>query len=53
MSNKVFSKNDFNSDNGMLTKVWGPPLWYFLHTISFNYPIYPTKEDQKNYYNFF
>ena len=37
----------------MLTKVWGPPLWYFLHTISFNYPTNPTVEDQKNYYNFF
>ena len=53
MSKSVFSENDFNSDNGMLTKVWGPPLWYFLHSISFNYPINPTTEDKKNYYNFF
>lgn len=53
MIKPVFSDSDFNSDNGMLTKVWGPPLWYFLHTISFNYPIKPTYENQKNYYNFF
>ena len=28
----------------MLTAVWGPPLWHTLHTISFNYPIKPSKE---------
>jgi len=29
----------YNSDEGMLTKVWGPPLWHVLHTISFNYKV--------------
>lgn len=53
MEGTVFSNSDFNNNNGMLTKVWGPPLWYFLHTISFNYPIKPTSQDKKNYYNFF
>ena len=28
----------------MLTSVWGPSLWHSLHTISFNYPVKPTKE---------
>jgi hypothetical protein len=29
---------DPNVDNGMMTKVWGPPGWLFLHSISFGYP---------------
>ena len=33
----------------MLTSVWGPSLWQYLHTMSFNYPVKPTKEDKKNY----
>ena len=49
---RVFSKEHYNSDNGMLTSVWGPPLWHFLHTTSFNYPIKPTKADKIHYKNF-
>ena len=29
-----------------------PSLWHFLHTMSFNYPVHPTKEDKMNYMNF-
>jgi hypothetical protein len=29
---------DANRDNGMITKVWGPPGWLFLHCITFGYP---------------
>lgn len=50
--NNTFNKDDFNSGDGMLTSVWGPSLWHVLHTISFNYPVKPTKVDKKNYYNF-
>ena len=53
MSDNVFSDKDFNSPDGMLTSVWGPPLWHSLHTISFNYPVEPTKKDVENYYNYF
>lgn len=49
---KVFKKNDFTSSDGMLTPVWGPGLWHFLHTISFNYPVNPTKENKKQYKDF-
>ena len=52
MSN-IFSNDDFNSNDGMLTYVWGPALWHTLHTISFNYPVKPTKEQQKDYCDFF
>ena len=48
----VFKEDDFNSSDGMLTYVWGPSLWHFLHTMSFNYPVKPTKEDKVNYMNF-
>ena len=44
-----FNNSDFESNDGMLTYVWGPPFWHFLHTMSFNYPIYPTNEDKDKY----
>ena len=49
---RIFKKNDFNSGDGMMTKIWGPIAWTFLHTISFNYPVNPTDEDKKNYMNY-
>lgn len=48
----VFTKKDYNSGDGMLTTVWGPSQWHFLHTMSFNYPVNPTKEDKQNYRNY-
>lgn len=29
---------DPNVDNGMMTKVWGPTGWLFLHCVTFGYP---------------
>ena len=49
---KIYTKKDFASGDGMLTSVWGPSLWHYLHTMSFNYPNKPTREDKKNYKNF-
>lgn len=49
---KVFSKKDYSSGDGFLTSVWGPPAWFFLHTISFNYPVNPTEEQKKQYKEF-
>jgi hypothetical protein len=51
MSN-IFNENDYNSNDGMMTSIWGPALWHTLHTISFNYPVNPTVEQKENYYNF-
>lgn len=42
----------YESKNGMLTKIWGPPMWHTLHTISFNYPTIPTPADKKRYRDF-
>jgi len=49
---RVFTKKDYNSGDGMLTSVWGPPMWHYLHTMSFNYPVHPSPSDKKHYMNF-
>jgi len=49
---RVFKKKDFIAGDGMLTAVWGPPMWHYLHTMSFNYPVNPTLEQKRNYRNF-
>jgi hypothetical protein len=49
---RVFTKKEYNSGDGMLTSVWGPPMWHYLHTMSFNYPVHPTAEDKKHYRDF-
>jgi hypothetical protein len=46
---RVFSDGDFLSGDGFLTTVWGPPMWHYLHTMSFNYPVHPTAADKRNY----
>jgi hypothetical protein len=50
---KTFTKEDYNSGDGMLTSVWGPSMWHTLHTISFNYPVNPTLKEKKQYFIFF
>lgn len=48
----VYSEDDYNSNDGMLTTVWGPSMWHYLHTMSFNYPIHPTEADKTHYRDF-
>jgi hypothetical protein len=48
----VYSQDDYNSGDGMLTMVWGPSMWHYLHTMSFNYPVYPTCDDKRHYKEF-
>ena len=49
---KVYSKKHYNSGDGMLTTVWGPSMWHYLHTMSFNYPVKPTAQEKKHYKDF-
>ena len=49
---RVFTKKDYNSGDGMLTSSWGPAMWHYLHTMSFNYPVNPTQSDKKHYRDF-
>ena len=37
----------------MNQNVWGPPMWLFLHTTTFNYPLQPTQEEKDRYKSFF
>ena len=48
----IFSKKEYSSGDGMLTTVWGPSMWHYLHTMSFNYPVNPTEDDKKHYKEF-
>lgn len=48
----VYTEADYNSNDGMLTTVWGPSMWHYLHTMSFNYPVQPTAENKKHYREF-
>ena len=49
---RVFTKKHYMSGDGMLTAVWGPSLWHYLHTMSFNYPVKPTSKHKKYYKQF-
>ena len=49
---KTYTTSDYESNNGFLTTVWGPCVWTFLHTVSFNYPVYPTIQEKKHYKEF-
>jgi len=49
---KTYGETDYNSNDGMLTTVWGPGIWHYLHTMSFNYPVNPTPADKRHYRNF-
>jgi FAD-linked sulfhydryl oxidase len=33
--------------------IWGPKLWFMMHTMSFNYPVSPTYNDKVNMKTFF
>lgn len=33
-------------------EVWGPHYWFFLHSISYNYPDKPNKVLKRKYYDF-
>ena len=49
---KTYWKEDYLIGDGILTTVWGPGIWLFLHTMSFNYPVEPTEADKQHYRDF-
>jgi hypothetical protein len=52
LKNRVFTRKHYQSNDGMLTTVWGPSTWHLLHTMSFNYPVNPSCDDKNNYRDF-
>jgi len=49
---RVYSKRDYNSGDGMMTSIWGPSMWHYMHVMSFNYPVHPTEQQKKQYRKF-
>ena len=49
---RPYTRKDYKSGDGMVTRIWGPWAWCFLHTISFNYPVQPTAKQKKQYRDF-
>ena len=43
----------YQSRDGFMTMVWGPMLWFVMHTVSFNYPCAPTRREKRHYRRFF
>lgn len=48
----IYTSDDFKSNDGMLTGIWGPSMWHYLHTMSFNYPVHPTDAQKHHYRDF-
>ena len=48
----TFGELEYTNNNGMVTTVWGPAMWHFLHTMSFNYPVEPTRAQKGEYMDF-
>ena len=48
----MFENNTTQAPTSLDPKVWGPHFWFFLHTISLTYPVYPNAVTKKKYYDF-
>jgi|UniRef100_A0A6C0IBU7 hypothetical protein len=35
----------------ILPEAWGPHFWYFLHTVAYTYPEFPTSVTKRKYYD--
>ncbi len=42
-----------DSNNDLITKMWGPHFWISLHSVTFGYPQHPTSAQKKSYKNYF
>jgi hypothetical protein len=42
-----------DANNGLLTKIWGPSAWEYLHSVTFGYPVEPNSQQKKEYKDFF
>lgn len=50
---RAHNKDDPDSNNGLITKIWGPPSWDNFHATQFGYPIEPTDEEKQDYKMYF
>ena len=49
--NVTFTDEDYMSNDGMQTAIFGPLFWGAIHMVSFNYPVNPTDEHKKAHYD--
>ncbi len=47
----MFTEEDYMSNDGMQTAIFGPLFWGAIHMVSFNYPVHPTDEQKKAYHD--
>ena len=45
------NKNGVISPDKLDPLVWGPPFWFFLHTLTLGYPEYPNDVTKRKYYD--
>jgi hypothetical protein len=43
----------FDSNDGIQSRVWGPPMWFALHSVAAGFPVNATIEQQKHFLSFF
>ena len=48
---RVFTDNDYASNDGIQTAIFGPIFWAAIHMISFNYPTAPSNAQKHEYRN--
>jgi len=51
--NKTNDPTNPDSNNGLITSIWGPPCWETFHSFTFGFPINPTEEQKHEYLIFF
>jgi len=42
-----------NPNSGLITKIWGPPMWILLHSICYAYPISASEKKKQQTLDFF
>lgn len=48
----MLNTQDLGSSGGIQTRIWGPSLWFFLHCMSVNYPVHPSRADKVRHLSF-
>ena len=48
---RVYTMSDYTSNDGIQTAIFGPPFWFTIHLVSFNYPVDPSETQKLQYAN--
>ena len=47
----IYTMSDYISNDGIQTAIFGPPFWFTIHLVSFNYPMSPSIEQKVQFAN--